>query len=236
MRPARDPRAATWSRVARSARLISAIGIAESESGFEASASKVDASWLIAKLERAIDSNQEGAVHGGRLPPRTQCIYQGALSKIGPVVASAVSTGSGSDATAVRRRPIGRSPVAYPFKSPDRLSVASNTNQSAAVCRPEVDRVVAVHESHGFDALSRLKPEKRPGIAGPRRRLPYFTGVRTGAPLFLIRNTTNFAGFVLLEFRPTVWTSSGPSWNVSPAWSVTSLPPFRPITMLPSST
>ena len=69
MRPARDPRAATWSRVARSARLISAIGIAESESGFEASASKVDASWLIAKLERAIDSNREGAVHGGRLPP-----------------------------------------------------------------------------------------------------------------------------------------------------------------------
>ena len=232
MRPARDPRAATWSRVARSARLISAIGIAESESGFEASASKVDASWLIAKLERAIDANQEGAVHGGRLPPRTL----GAVSKIRPVVASAVSTGSGSDATAVRRRPIGRSPVAYPFKSPDRLSVASNTNQSAAGCRSEVDRVVAVHESHGFDALSRLKPEKRPGIAGPRRRLPYFTGVRTGAPLFLIRNTTNFAGFVLLAFRPTVWTSSGPSWNVSPAWSVTSLPPFRPITMLPSST
>ncbi len=236
MRPARDPRAATWSRVARCARLISAIGIAESESGFETSASKVDASWLIAKLERAIDSNQEGAVHGGRLPPRTQCIYQGAVSKIGPVVASAVSTGSGSDATAVRWRPIGRSPVAYPFKSPDRLGVTSNTNQSAAGCRSEVDRVVAVHESHGFDALSRLKPEKRPGIAGPRRRLPYFTGVRTGAPLFLIRNTTNFAGFVLLAFRPTVWTSSGPSWNVSPAWSVTSLPPFRPITMLPSST
>lgn len=168
---------------------------------------------------------------------REHCAYiRGAVNKIRPVVASAVSTGSGSDATAVRLRPIGRSPVAYPFKAPDRLSVASNTNQSAAVCRSEVDRVVAVHESHGFDALSRLKPEKRPGIAGPRRRLPYFTGVRTGAPLFLIRNTTNFAGFVLLAFRPTVWTSSGPSWNVSPAWSVTSLPPFRPITMLPSST
>lgn len=232
MRPARDPRAATWSRVARSARLISAIGIAESESEFETSASKVDASWPIAKLERAIDSNEAGAVRGGR----SLCIYQRAVSKIRPMVASAVSTGSGSDATTVSRRPIGRSPVAYPFKSLDRLNVASNTNRSAAVCRSEVDRVVAVHETHGFDALSRLKSAKRPAVTGPRRRLPYFTGVRTGAPLFLIRNTTNFAGFVLLAFRPTVWTSSGPSWNVSPAWSVTSLPPFRPITMLPSST
>lgn len=66
--------------------------------------------------------------------------------------------------------------------------------------------------------------------------IAYFTGVRTGAPLFLISNTTNFAGFVRLAFRPTVCTSSGPSWNVSPAWSVTSLPLFRPITILPSST
>ncbi len=75
-----------------------------------------------------------------------------------------------------------------------------------------------------------------PADLAPRRRSRYFTGVRTGASLFLIRNTTNFAGFVPLAFRPTVCTSSGPSWNVSPAWSVTVLPPFRPITMLPSST
>ncbi len=46
-----------------------------------------------------------------------------------------------------------------------------------------------------------------PGIAGLRRRSRYFTGVSTGAPLFLIRNTTNLAGSVLLAFRPTVCTS-----------------------------
>lgn len=32
----------------------------------------------------------------------------------------------------------------------------------------------------------------------------YFTGVRIGAPLFLIRKTTNFAGCVVLALRPTV--------------------------------
>src|SRR4029077_7805974 len=39
----------------------------------------------------------------------------------------------------------------------------------------------------------------------------YFTGTNTGAPLFFTRNTTNFAGLVWLAFRPTIWTSSGPS-------------------------
>ena len=46
-----------------------------------------------------------------------------------------------------------------------------------------------------------------PGVAGPPHRYRYFTGVRIGAPLFLIMNTMNFAGFVLLAFRPTVCTS-----------------------------
>ena len=31
-----------------------------------------------------------------------------------------------------------------------------------------------------------------------------FTGISTGAPLFLTKNTMNFAGLVLLAFRPTV--------------------------------
>src|SRR4029077_20434353 len=39
----------------------------------------------------------------------------------------------------------------------------------------------------------------------------YFTGTNTGARSFLTKNTTNFAGLVLLAFRPTIWTSSGPS-------------------------
>ena len=32
----------------------------------------------------------------------------------------------------------------------------------------------------------------------------YFTGINTGAPLSFTRNTTNFAGFVWLAFRPTM--------------------------------
>jgi hypothetical protein len=32
---------------------------------------------------------------------------------------------------------------------------------------------------------------------------PYSTGIRAGAPLFLTRTTRNFAGSVLLAFRPT---------------------------------
>jgi len=37
------------------------------------------------------------------------------------------------------------------------------------------------------------------------------TGTSTGAPLSLIKNTTNFAGLVLLAFLPTTCMSSGPS-------------------------
>jgi hypothetical protein len=37
------------------------------------------------------------------------------------------------------------------------------------------------------------------------------TGISTGAPLSFSKKTTNFAGFVLLALRPTVWMSSGPS-------------------------
>src|SRR5580765_4447038 len=36
-------------------------------------------------------------------------------------------------------------------------------------------------------------------------------GTTTGAPCFFNSNTTNLAGLVLLAFRPTTWTSSGPS-------------------------
>ena len=37
-----------------------------------------------------------------------------------------------------------------------------------------------------------------------RRSFRYhFTGTSTGAPLFLTKNTTNFAGLLLLAFRPT---------------------------------
>src|SRR5262249_13722630 len=39
----------------------------------------------------------------------------------------------------------------------------------------------------------------------------YFAGTNAGAPLSFTKNTTNFAGFVLLTFRPTTWTSLGPS-------------------------
>jgi hypothetical protein len=39
----------------------------------------------------------------------------------------------------------------------------------------------------------------------------YFTGISTGAPLSFTRNTMNLAGSVGLAFRPTTWTSSGPS-------------------------
>lgn len=76
----------------------------------------------------------------------------------------------------------------------------------------------------------------RTGIAGACMDGGYFTGVRIGAPFFLSRNTTNFAGCVLLALRPTVWISLGRSWKVSPALSVTSLPPLTPMTMLPAST
>src|SRR5262245_42892122 len=36
----------------------------------------------------------------------------------------------------------------------------------------------------------------------------HFSGMSTGAPLFLIMNTRNFAGSVPLAFRSTTWTSS----------------------------
>jgi hypothetical protein len=39
----------------------------------------------------------------------------------------------------------------------------------------------------------------------------HLTGTSTGAPLSFTRSTRNFAGLVLLAFRPTTWTSSGPS-------------------------
>jgi hypothetical protein len=45
----------------------------------------------------------------------------------------------------------------------------------------------------------------------PRGVLTHFTGTSTGADLSFTRNTTNFAGWVLLAFRPTTCTSSGPS-------------------------
>ena len=32
----------------------------------------------------------------------------------------------------------------------------------------------------------------------------HFTGTNTGAPLFLTKNTTNFAGLVLSALRPTI--------------------------------
>jgi hypothetical protein len=35
------------------------------------------------------------------------------------------------------------------------------------------------------------------------KRRNYSTGTSTGAPLSLIKKTTNFAGLVLLAFRPT---------------------------------
>ena len=41
--------------------------------------------------------------------------------------------------------------------------------------------------------------------------LAYFAGTVIAAPLFFTKNTTNFAGLVLLAFRPRSWTSSGPS-------------------------
>jgi len=45
----------------------------------------------------------------------------------------------------------------------------------------------------------------------PLKVLTHFTGTSTGAALSFTRNTTNFAGWVLLAFRPTTCTSSGPS-------------------------
>jgi transposase len=39
----------------------------------------------------------------------------------------------------------------------------------------------------------------------------YFTGTSVGAPLSLTKMTKNFAGLVVLAFRPTTCTSSGPS-------------------------
>src|SRR6185437_3651993 len=39
----------------------------------------------------------------------------------------------------------------------------------------------------------------------------YLAGTSTGAPLSFTKNTTNFAGLVWLAFRPTTWTSFGPS-------------------------
>src|SRR5689334_8137722 len=39
----------------------------------------------------------------------------------------------------------------------------------------------------------------------------YLAGTSTGALLSFTKKTTNFAGWVLLAFRPTTWTSSGPS-------------------------
>jgi hypothetical protein len=39
----------------------------------------------------------------------------------------------------------------------------------------------------------------------------HFTGTSVGAPLSLTKRTKNFAGLVVLAFRPTTCTSSGPS-------------------------
>jgi hypothetical protein len=47
--------------------------------------------------------------------------------------------------------------------------------------------------------------------AAPDNSGSHFTGTSGGAPLSLTKSTRNFAGFVLLAFRPTTWTSSGPS-------------------------
>jgi non-heme chloroperoxidase len=41
--------------------------------------------------------------------------------------------------------------------------------------------------------------------------LIHLAGITTGAPLSFTKNTKNFAGLVWLAFRPTTWTSSGPS-------------------------
>jgi Glyoxalase/Bleomycin resistance protein/Dioxygenase superfamily len=50
----------------------------------------------------------------------------------------------------------------------------------------------------GSSAPSRSCPPRTP------RRQSYFTGIRTGASLFLSKTTRNSAGIVLLALRPTV--------------------------------
>lgn len=44
---------------------------------------------------------------------------------------------------------------------------------------------------------------------GSATRVNHFTGTRTGALIFFKSTTMNFAGCVLLAFRPISWTSSG---------------------------
>jgi hypothetical protein len=57
-------------------------------------------------------------------------------------------------------------------------------------------------------------PLHRWGIPPTHRSLfsgCHFTGTSVGAPLSLTKMTKNFAGLVVLAFRPTTCTSSGPS-------------------------
>lgn len=72
--------------------------------------------------------------------------------------------------------------------------------------------------------------------ARSERSIPQSTGINAGSSVFFSITTRNLAGLVMLAFRPTVWMSFGPSWKVWPGVRVTSLPPFTPITIEPSST
>jgi hypothetical protein len=88
---------------------------------------------------------------------------------------------------------------AVPAKSVGELRFAGNAGVQDACTNRYERRSSPVPRELTFEASARPY--------GPFCELPqllsYFSGTSTGAPLSLTKNTMNFAGLVLLAFRPT---------------------------------
>src|SRR5689334_15308725 len=86
---------------------------------------------------------------------------------------------------------------------------ARRLTQSPTLRRlPSVNAARSLSSGHrGIErpGLAYFRPELAPDEAEAPEDVG-LTGTSIGAALSFTKNTTNFAGFVLLAFRPTVWT------------------------------
>ena len=78
------------------------------------------------------------------------------------------------------------------------ISAASSTQLKLRLSRASSN---ALHKASMSNLRSCVLPIRRVFYRG--RSESYFTGTSTGAPLSLIKTTSNLAGLVLLAFRPT---------------------------------